>query len=235
MKLDVLYEDNHLLVVCKPPAMATQGVARDRQSLVTAARQYLKQKFHKPGNVYVGVVSRLDSPVSGVVVLARTSKAAGRLSEQFRLHTVRKHYWAVVEGNPPARVTDCLDWVRHDDRGHRMQIASSGAAGAQEARLRCRRLRSLSGLALVEVELVTGRKHQIRLQMAERGWPIVGDAKYGSRRRFAPGIALHARRLVFVHPVKGDVLDLTAALPRSWAVFGLSDFTEKGTGSPELA
>lgn len=214
--LQVLYEDNHLLAVVKPAGLATMGVAPDRPSLVQWARQYVKARYRKPGNVYLGVVSRLDAPVTGVVLLARTSKAARRLAEQFRTRRVRKTYWAIVEGTVEPKSGECTDYVGWDERQRRVQIVGPGAPGAQEARLTYLRLKTAGGLSLVEVELQTGRKHQIRLQLARRGWPVLGDTKYGSRRGFPAGIALHARRLAIVHPVSGEVVELVAPLPQSW-------------------
>jgi 23S rRNA pseudouridine1911/1915/1917 synthase len=218
-KLEVLYEDNHLLVVVKPAGLPTQGAAADRPSLLTVAKQYIRRKYHKPGNVYLGVVSRLDALVSGVVVLARTSKSANRLNRQFRLHTVHKGYWALVEGIPEPAEATCVDWVWHDERHRRMRVTDQAARGALEARLNYRRLDVFHGFALVDVELVTGRKHQIRVQLAHRGWPIVGDRQYGSRVEFPSGIALHARQLEFNHPIGGGALEFNVAAPDCWAAF----------------
>ena len=196
------------------------GVAEDTPSLLALARQYVKDRYDKPGNVYLGIVSRLDAPVTGVVLLARTSKAAARLTEQFRAREVEKTYWAVVEGIVRPAATDCVDWLVHDDRHRRMHIAAEGAPGAQEARLRYQLLRSFKGLSLVEVALETGRKHQIRLQLSHRGHPIVGDRKYGSQRQFSPGIALHCRRLVVTHPVRHERIELVDPPPKSWDGLG---------------
>ncbi len=187
------------------------------------ARYYLKQKYRKPGNVYVGVVSRIDTPVSGVIVLARTSKAARRLNEQFRSRTVLKQYWALVEGKPSPSTGECVDWLRHDERRRRMEIAKPDAPAAQEARMVYRRLRTFSGISLVEVELHTGRKHQIRVQLAHRGWPIVGDQRYGSRHAFPAGIALHARSLTLIHPTSGESIKFVAPMPLTWTAFGVRE------------
>jgi 23S rRNA pseudouridine1911/1915/1917 synthase len=190
---------------------------------LTLAKQYIKRRHHKPGNVYLGVVSRLDTPVSGIVVLARTSKAARRLNEQFRSRTVRKHYWAFVEGYECPPQGECIDWVWHDEGHRRMRVVTRGTPNALEAQLAFRRLKTIGDLSLLEVELRTGRKHQIRVQLAHRGWPIVGDRQYGSRLGFSAGIALHARRLLIVHPVKGDVLEFVAPVPDSWATLGVRE------------
>lgn len=214
--LDILYEDNHLLVVNKPAGLATQGAAEGEPSLVTLAQDYLRIKYNKPGNVYVGVVSRLDAFVTGVVILARTSKAAARLSEQFRLGSPEKCYWALVSGSPQPPAGECVDWLYKDDAAHRMCAVASPRAGAQEARLTYRTLQRLANTTLLEIELQTGRKHQIRVQLSRRGWPILGDQKYGSDRSFPRGIALHSRRLALKHPVRDETLRFEAPLPRYW-------------------
>jgi 23S rRNA pseudouridine1911/1915/1917 synthase len=220
--LDVLYEDNHLLVVNKPAGLPTQGAAPGEDSLVNRAKDYLKQKYSKPGNAYVGVVSRLDAVVTGVVVLARTSKAAARLSEQFREAEVAKTYWAVVEGTPKTSDGALTDWVVKDERQRKMVVVDRSQG--QEARLRFRKLVNLhAGQALLEVKLETGRKHQIRVQLAHQGFPIVGDAKYGARRPFSPGIALHARRLEIIHPTQRIRLEFSAHLPGSWQSFQINE------------
>jgi 23S rRNA pseudouridine1911/1915/1917 synthase len=216
-ELQILYEDNHLLAINKPAGLATMGLSPGEPTLLSAAKEYLKCKYAKPGNVYLGVVSRLDATVSGVVLLARTSKAAARLTERFRRREVTKVYWAVVEGEiQPARA-DCRDWLVKDESRQRMRVARAGTAGAREALLSYGRLTIIGRDSLLEIELRTGRKHQIRVQLAARGHPILGDAKYGSGRTFPRGIALHARRLVVAHPVaSGGVIEVTAPLPAYW-------------------
>lgn len=217
--LDVLYEDNHLLAVSKPVGLPTMGVAADRPSLLTVAKAYLKERYEKPGEVYLGTVSRLDAPVSGVVLFARTSKAAARLTEQFREREVEKTYWAIVSGRPSPPAGLCVDWLMHDERHRRVHVVAPRSAGAQEARLRYRTLEHAGSHTLLEILLETGRKHQIRVQLARLGHPIVGDIKYGSRESFAAGIALHARRLACEHPVKKSRIEIEAPLPRSWQAY----------------
>ncbi|NLX97007.1 MAG: RluA family pseudouridine synthase [Rhodopirellula sp.] len=214
--LPVLYEDNHLLAVIKPAGVPTMGVSDDRISVLALAKQYVKEKYCKPGNVYLGIVSRLDAPVTGVVLLARTSKAARRLTEQFRTRLVEKVYWTLVEGALQRKTDQWIDWVDQDPRHRRMHIVGRTIASAKEARLTYRLLRALDDLSLVEVTLDTGRKHQIRLQMSHHGHPVLGDRKYGSRFAFPAGIALHARRLVVAHPINGEPVRLEAPLPDSW-------------------
>jgi 23S rRNA pseudouridine1911/1915/1917 synthase len=220
--LQILYEDNHLLAVVKPAGLATMGVAADSPSLVKLAKEYLKRKYRKPGNVYLGVVSRLDSPVGGVVLFARTSKAAARLTAQFRARRVEKLYWALVEGRMEPSGGTLRSHLARDEMNRRMRVVGSAMPGAQLAELSYRRLKTLqSGLSLVEIELHTGRKHQIRLQMAEAGHPIVGDRKYGSLRAFGNAIALCARRLVVEHPVRREKIVFEAPSPATWRRFGI--------------
>lgn len=169
--LDVLFEDNHLLVVNKPAGIATQGAAAGRASLHALAQQYLRRKYRKPGNVYLGVVSRLDSGTSGVVVFARTSKAAARLAEQFRGRSVEKEYWALVEGRVNSPGGEYWDWIVKDERQQRMVIVRENQPGRREARLSYRRLKVLADTTLLEIRLETGRKHQIRVQLASRSPP----------------------------------------------------------------
>lgn len=220
--LEVIFEDNHLLAVLKPAGLATMGLAGDQPTLLSLARQYIKERYHKPGNVYLGVVSRLDVPVTGVVLFARTSKAARRLTEQFRDRSVRKTYWAVVEGLVRATSGDCVHWIRRDQRNRRVRIVGPGQPGAKEARLAYRRLKTLERCSLLEVEPQTGRKHQIRVQLADLGYPILGDRKYGGRRAFPAGIALHALRLAVIHPVGEEQLVLEAPVPETWRAFGVA-------------
>ncbi len=219
--LDVLFEDNHLLVVNKRAGLATMGVADDEPSVARLAKEYLKRKYHKPGNVYLGVVSRLDALVSGVLVFARTSKAAARLSEQFRERATSKIYWAIVERAPRSQSGELTHWLKKDERLQRMVITATNAVDAQQAILHYRQLQKLAVGELLEVELLTGRKHQIRLQLSTIGAPILGDRKYGSEHPFAAGIALHSRRLTLAHPVLKQELTFVAPLPATWLKLGI--------------
>lgn len=216
MLLDVLYEDNHLLAVNKPALLPTMGVAADAPSLLAVAKEYIRRKYAKPGEVYLGIVSRLDAPVTGVVLMARTSKAAARLSEMFRQRDVEKVYWALVEGRVEPASGTLVHYLRKDERHRKMHVTTASAADAQRAELNYRVLNSVKGNRLLEIELLTGRKHQIRVQLADALSPIVGDRKYGSRRPFPHGIALHSRRLVFEHPVRKEPVEIEAPLPPAW-------------------
>lgn len=212
----VLLEDNHLLAVAKPAGIATMGVDADRESLVTRAKAYLREKYNKPGEVYLGVVSRLDLPVTGLVLFARTSKAAGRLTTAFRDRHVEKRYLACVEG----RVTDDEAILEHyvaiDEKNRKTYVTHADNPIAKLAQLSYRVLDRQRETTLLEVRPITGRKHQIRAQLAKVGLPIVGDAKYGGERRYKPGIALHSWRLSLEHPVRRSPLLIEAPPPKEW-------------------
>ena len=219
----VLFEDNHLLVMVKPAGMLTQADRTGDVSLFELAKRYLKEEYEKPGEVYLGLVHRLDRPVGGVIVFARTSKAARRLSEQFRSHDTKKIYWAVVEGAPCPPEGELIDSLIKS--GTMMRAAPPGTAGGREARLIYRTLDSRGDKSLLEVELVTGRKHQIRAQLAAMGSPIVGDIKYGAKgglsgRRdqgdIVGTIRLFARSLAFRHPITGREIVIEARPPEGF-------------------
>lgn len=214
--LSVLYEDNHLLAVNKPAMLPTMGVAADEPSLLVEAKEYIRREYNKPGEVYLGIVSRLDAPVTGVVLIARTSKAAARLSAMFKERDVAKTYWALVEGRVEPANGTLVHHLRKDERHRKMHVTTASASDAQRAELNYRTLKFIKGNSLLEIELLTGRKHQIRVQLADAFAPIVGDRKYGSRREFPHGIALHSRRLEIMHPVRKEPLVIEAPLPPSW-------------------
>jgi 23S rRNA pseudouridine1911/1915/1917 synthase len=218
--LEVLYEDNHLLALNKPAMLPTMGVAADAPSLLTEAKEYIRRKYSKPGEVYLGIVSRLDAPVTGVVLIARTSKAAARLTEMFKRRDVEKTYWALVEGRVEPASGSLVHYLRKDERHRKVLVATANVADAQRAELNYRTLEFVKGITRLEIELLTGRKHQIRVQLADAFSPVVGDRKYGSRRPFPRGIALHSRRLAFEHPVKKSRVEIEAPLPAAWETFG---------------
>jgi 23S rRNA pseudouridine1911/1915/1917 synthase len=225
MSLDVLYEDNHCLAVNKPAGLASQADASGEECLVDLAKVYLKEKYHKPGAVYLGLLHRLDRPTSGVMLLARTSKAAGRLSEQFRQGTIEKIYWAVVCGELAEEQGEWLDFLEKSAIGNRTRVVGPGGAVGKEARVSYRVLARDRGFSTLELRPGTGRGHQLRVQLAHRGLPIVGDLKYGSRERLAAAdgggrIALHARRLSFRHPTRGEAIVVDAPLPADWPASG---------------
>jgi 23S rRNA pseudouridine1911/1915/1917 synthase len=211
----VLYEDNHLIAIQKPFGMLTQGDRTGDISLFDLAKDYIKEKYQKPGEVYVGLVHRLDRPAGGVVVFSRTSKGARRMSERFREREVKKIYWAVVEGivDPPAG--ELFHYLSKS--GKMMKITTDEDSKAQEARLTYEVVDSRDDRSLLEIDLITGRKHQIRAQMGAIGHPIVGDIKYGSNIEFMRGaIALFSRSLTFTHPVSGVEMTINADPPEEF-------------------
>ncbi|TVY11672.1 RluA family pseudouridine synthase [Paenibacillus cremeus] len=215
--IPVLYEDNHVIVVVKPPNIPTQEDDSKDPDLLSLIKADLKVRHQKPGNVYLGLVHRLDRPVGGVMVFAKTSKAASRLSDAVRTRAIRKIYTAVVNGKP----RDPQGQLRHhlikDAKTNMVSVVPAGKAGAKEAILDYRVLGSLDGLSLVQVELHTGRPHQIRVQFMTIGCPLVGDQRYGSMHT-KPGqqIALWSTELGFEHPVTKEELRFTSSPPRSF-------------------
>lgn len=199
--LNVLYQDNHCLAVEKPARLLTMPDRTGDASLLDLAKEWLRATFHKPGNVYLGLLHRLDRPVSGVVLFARTSKAAARLSRQFRDQTVQKVYRAVVEGRVPPGQHLYEDWLLKEREANMVRLARPHSAGAKPASLLLSVLGQFGAKSLVELRPATGRAHQIRVQLAARGHPIVGDLKYGAKRGWGGRIALHACELSFEHPV----------------------------------
>ncbi len=214
--LDVLYEDNHCLAIAKPAGSLSTHFDGREETLDRAAKAYLKERYRKPGNVFLGIVHRLDRPVSGVLLFARTSKAAARLAQQFREGTVEKVYWAIVEGKVSQPAGSLEDWLRKDEEAGRVEVVEPQAEGARQALLHYHRRAVHGGLTWLEVRPQTGRTHQLRVQLAHHGQPIYGDAKYGAVHTFGRAIALHARSLTFLHPVRYEPITLTAEVPRGW-------------------
>lgn len=221
--LSILYEDNHCVAVNKPAGLLAQGDRTGEPTLVDQVKAYLKERYAKPGNVYVGLVHRLDRPTSGVVLLARTSKAAARLSAQFHQHTTEKVYCAIVEGFCQADAGEWVDTLLKDAGRNVVSVVPPGTPGAQDAHTAFRVLERLGARTLMELRPTTGRPHQLRVQLASRGLPIAGDRKYGAKTRlFAndghPRVALHARSLKFIHPTTRATIEVTAPVPADWPV-----------------
>lgn len=215
--LSVLYEDNHLLVVNKPCGIATMGTGADEPSLSRLAADYLKHKYNKPGKVFIGVVSRLDAFASGVLALARTSKAASRLSDQIRRQSTSKRYLAWVEADVPVSQSHIQieDYLCKNDAAHRVEVVKSSAPGAQLAQMRYRCLLRTPQYSILEVELLTGRKHQIRVQLAARRMTIYADSKYGSSLSWRNSIGLHCYRNVIEHPTQAKTMSFQC-WPSHW-------------------
>lgn len=203
-----VYEDNHLLVVVKPQGKLTQSDETGDLSLQDECKQYIKEKYQKPGEVYLGLVHRLDRPVGGLVAFARTSKAASRLSEQLRTHHMEREYLAVVEGEDLPACGDLRDWLLQGEDGL-VRVVPEGTPGAKEARLHYERLGAREGTALVHLRLETGRKHQIRVQLSHLGYPIRYDMRYGHGER-GRDIALFGAVLRLTHPTRKEDMTFTA-------------------------
>jgi 23S rRNA pseudouridine1911/1915/1917 synthase len=211
----VIYEDNHLLAVYKPSGLLVQGDRTGDVCLLDLGKRWLKARYHKPGKVFLAMVHRLDRPVAGVVLFARTSKAAARLSSQFRERSVDKHYLAVVGGSVSGDADRLIDHIERRDRLSR--VVPTPTDGSQEARLHYSVLGRDSGKSLLKISLETGRRHQIRIQLAHMGHPILGDLRYGAVTPFPDRqIALLAHQLMVEHPTRGDRLLFSSPIPQHW-------------------
>ena len=212
--MDILYEDNHIIIVNKAAGEIVQGDKTGDEPLVETLKSYIKDRDAKPGNVFMGVVHRLDRPVSGVVVFAKTSKALSRLNEMFRNGGVHKTYWAVTANRPPKEEDTLTSYITTVEKSNKSFAHAKPKAGAKEARLSYRLIAASDRYNLLEVNLMTGRKHQIRVQLSSIGCPVKGDLKYGAKRSNPDSsISLHARRVVFEHPVSKKHIDVTAPVP----------------------
>lgn len=227
---EILFEDNHLLVINKRAGLVTQGAAAGQPSLFELAKDYIRRKYNKPGNVYLGIVSRLDAKTTGAIVVARTSKAAARLTQQFKNRETKKVYWAIVSssrsGKSIADRGQMESWMFKDDAAMRMRcvkphLVDSGdiPPKAKVAKLSWTTIAKDGDQTLLEIELQTGRKHQIRCQLAEAGHPIEGDEKYGSKTRFfEKSIALHSKSIEITHPTQKNGLQFDANVPDCWNI-----------------
>lgn len=209
--INVIYEDNHLLVVEKPINIPTQEDNTKDKDLLTILKEYIKEKYNKPGNVYLGLVHRLDRPVGGIMVFARTSKAASRLSEQVRNKTFKKTYNAVVIGNIE-NTGKLKDYLLKDEKRNIVKVDEKG----KEAILNFKKLNFKDNMSLVEINLETGRSHQIRVQMSHHGYPLFGDQKYNKNAKVGEQIALFAKKIEFVHPTANELLTFELDLPNRY-------------------
>lgn len=213
--LQVLYEDNHIIIVNKRAGDIVQGDKTGDKPLSEVVKSYLKEKYDKPGNVYLGVVHRLDRPTSGVVLFAKTSKALPRLNMLFAEKRTEKTYWALVKNAPPKKQDTLVNWLIKNSKNNKSRAHDKEVKNGKKAILHYELIKSLDHYFLLEVTLETGRHHQIRVQLAYIGCPIKGDLKYGfDRSNPDASISLHARRLKLTHPVSNEEIDITAPLPK---------------------
>lgn len=220
--MKVVYEDNHIIVVNKTSSEIVQGDKTGDIPLSELVKQYLKEKYNKPGNVFVGVTHRLDRPVSGLVIFAKTSKALARLNEMFKNSQVQKTYWAIVKKCPLETEGTLEHYLVRNEKQNKSYAYNTEKAGAKKAILHYKLIGSSDNYYLLEVDLKTGRHHQIRCQLAKIGCPIKGDLKYGFPRSNPDGsICLHARRVCFIHPVSKEQIELEAPVPNGslWSAF----------------
>lgn len=220
--MTIVYEDNHIIVVNKTASEIVQGDKTGDEPLSERLKGYLKVKYNKPGNVFIGVTHRLDRPVSGLVVFAKTSKALSRLNAMFQTKEVKKTYWAIVTAAPPQEEGELMHYLVRNEKQNKSYAYDRERPESKRAILHYRLLAHSERYWLLEVDLQTGRHHQIRCQLAKMGCPIKGDLKYGAPRSNPDAsICLHARQIRFIHPVSKELIDLTAPLPDGnlWAAF----------------
>ena len=222
--MTVVYEDNHIIVVNKTASEIVQADKPGDTPLSETVKQYLKEKYQKPGNVFIGVTHRLDRPVSGLVIFAKTSKALTRLNEMFRTSEVKKTYWAVVKNAPKEPEGELVHYLARNEKQNKSFAYDKEVPNSKKAILNYRLIGHSENYYLLEVDLKTGRHHQIRCQLAKMGCPIKGDLKYGAPRSNPDGsICLHARKVRFIHPVSKELIELEAPLPEGnlWKGFEL--------------
>lgn len=220
--MEIIYEDNHLIAVNKSSSELVQGDKTGDKSLIDSLKEYLKRKYHKPGNVFLGVVHRLDRPVSGVVLFARTGKALARMNKLFRDQMIQKKYWAIVRNVPVPEKGELNHYLVRNQKQNKSYVFDYPVKDSKSAKLAYRLIASSGNFHLLEIELFTGRHHQIRCQLAKINSPVRGDLKYGyPRSNKNAGIDLHAREVRFVHPVKGEKMQLIAPPPEQklWNFF----------------
>lgn len=212
--MTVVYEDNHIIIVNKTASEIVQGDKTGDTPLSETVKQYLKEKYSKPGNVFIGVAHRLDRPVSGLVVFAKTSKALSRLNEMFKNSEVKKTYWAVVKNLPREEEGELVNYLVRNEKQNKSYAYDKEVPGSKKAILHYRLIGRSQNYYLLEIDLKTGRHHQIRCQLAKMGCPIKGDLKYGSPRSNPDGsICLHVRYIRFVHPVSKEPIEVEAPVP----------------------
>lgn len=213
--LQILFEDNHVVIVNKRAGDITQGDKTGDKPLSEVVKEYIKDKYNKPGDVFLGVVHRLDRPTSGIIIFARTSKSLERLNKMLREKTIYKTYWAVVKNHPKKEKDTLINYLRKNPKNNKSTAYSKEIKGSKKAILHYTVLKKLDNYSLIEINLETGRHHQIRTQLSSIGCPIKGDLKYGFERSNKDGsIHLHARKIQFTHPVSKEQLNITAPTPK---------------------
>ena len=220
--MNVVYEDNHIILVNKASYEIVQGDKTGDTPLSETVKEYIKKKYHKPGNVFLGVTHRLDRPVSGLVLFARTSKALSRLNEMFKTKDIKKTYWAIVKNQPPAPAGELVHWLVRNEKQNKSYAYDREVKDSKKAILDYKVIGRSEHYYLLEINLQTGRHHQIRCQLAKMGCPIKGDLKYGAQRSNPDGsICLHARKIEFIHPVSKEMMSFEAPVPESvlWKSF----------------
>jgi 23S rRNA pseudouridine1911/1915/1917 synthase len=221
--MEVLYEDNHLIAVNKSCSEIVQGDRTGDTPLPEIVKQWLKEKYNKPGNVFIGVTHRLDRPVSGLVIFAKTSKALARMNEMFRQGEIKKTYWAIVKNRPLQLEGELIHYLVRNEKQNKSYAYDSEKPNSQKAVLSYKLIDQSDNYYLLEVDLKTGRHHQIRCQLAKMGCPIKGDLKYGfDRSNSDGGINLHSRKVSFIHPVSKKTIEITAPVPddKLWKHYG---------------
>ena len=212
--LQVLFEDNHIIVTNKRAGDITQGDKTGDKPLSEVVKEYIKDKYNKPGKVFIGTVHRLDRPTSGIIIFARTSKALERLNKMLREKTIKKTYWAIVKNQPKNKVDTLINFLKKDTKKNKSFVYKKEIDGSKKAILHYNTIKKLDNYSLIEVDLETGRHHQIRTQLSHIGCPIKGDLKYGSDRSNKDGsISLHARTINFIHPVTKEEINITSPPP----------------------
>ena len=212
--MEVIYEDNHIIIVNKECGEIVQGDRTGDVPLVETLKQWIKEKYNKPGNVFCGVTHRIDRPTCGLVVFARTSKGLSRMNELFRKGEVHKTYWAIVKNRPPKDEDTLTNYLISVEKNNKTYVTSKDTKGAQKAVMKYRIIAQSKNYYLLEIDLLTGRKHQIRAQLSHLGCPIKGDLKYGAPRSNPDGgISLQSHHIHFTHPVSKQEIDITAPLP----------------------
>ncbi len=215
-KSEILFEDNHLIIINKKPGILVQGDITGDISLIEITKDYIKNKYKKKGNVFLGLVNRIDRPTSGIVIFAKTSKALSRMNEILRNREIQKIYWLIISNKFASNNGKIEGWFRKNSKQNKSYFFESQVTNSKFGSLSYKKLKTIDNYCLVEVELITGRHHQIRCSFSELGYPIQGDLKYGSKRSNKDGgIYLHSRRLEFIHPVSKNKILLEADTPRT--------------------